>query len=301
MRAPLLCSVQRTNDTGMNFSITKLHPLFAVRVEGVDIARGISDADFTELRIAFEEHSVIVISNQDLDDSAQTEFSQRFGPLEMMLPHAGNNLNPGHISRMYNSEVDGTIIPPDDHRMIYLTANRIWHTDSSFKEIPSLCSLLYAHEVPPTGGETEFASMRAAYCALDTETKSLINDKVALHHAARTRDLVATGLVTPDRRATSPVRHAMVRSNPVNGRKALYTGGHAGKIEGMEESESDALLVRLLDHTTQPAFVYAHKWSIGDIVIWDNRAVLHRGRPWNDAAHKRTLHRTTVAGDGPTI
>lgn len=285
----------------MSLTVTKLHPLFAARVEGIDIARGIDDAAFAALRAAFEEHSVIVLPGQDLDDERQVAFSQRFGPLEMMLPHAGNNMNPGHISRMYNTEADGSVIPPDDRRMIYLTANRIWHTDSSFKEVPSLCSLLHAREVPPEGGETEFASMRAAYDTLDADTKTLIDGKVALHHAARTRDLVAPGLVTPERRAKPPVRHAMVRSNPVNGRKALYTGGHAGRIEGMDEAEGDALLARLLDHTTQPDFVYAHKWTVGDIVIWDNRAVLHRGRPWNDAVHKRTLHRTTVAGDGPTV
>ena len=129
--------------------------------------------------------------------------------------------------------LDYKIIPPADRRMIYLAANRIWHTDSSFKETPSLCSLLYAYEVPPVGGETEFASMRAAYNALDEETKKKIDGKVALHHATRTRDMVAPGLVTPERRATPPVRQAIVRSNPVNGRKALYTGGHAGKIQDM--------------------------------------------------------------------
>ena len=137
--------------------------------------------------------------------------------------------------------------------------------------------------------------------ALAADTKVLIADKVALHHAARTRDIVAPNLVTPERRAKPPVRHAMVRTNPVNGRKALYTGGHAGKVEGMSDTKGSALLKDLLDHTTQSAFVYAHKWQAGDIVIWDNRAVLHRGRPWDDAAHKRVLHRTTVAGSEATV
>ena len=136
----------------MALTITKLHPLFAARIEGIDIARGFKEAEFAELRAAFEEHSVIVLPDQDLDDEAQVAFSKSFGPLEMMLPHAGNNLNPSHISRMYNSEANGAIIPPADRRMIYLAANRIWHTDSAFKETPSLCSLLYAYEVPPEGG-----------------------------------------------------------------------------------------------------------------------------------------------------
>lgn len=292
---------ETADDSGMTLRITKLHPLFAARVEGIDIALGFDNADFAKLRSAFEEHSVIVLPEQDLDDDRQVDFSKRFGPLEMMLPHAGNKMNPGHISRMYNTESNGKVIPPGDRRMIYLTANRIWHTDSSFKKVPSLCSLLHAREVPPEGGETVFASMRAAYAALDAETRSLIEDKVALHHAARTRDLVAPGLVTPERRAKPPVCHAMIRVNPVNGRKALYTGGHAGRVEGMDKTEGETLLAQLLDHTTQPDLVYAHKWTVGDIVIWDNRAVLHRGRPWNETMHKRTLHRTTVAGAGPTV
>lgn len=198
----------------MSLTVTQLHPLFAARVDGLDIAHGFSDAAFAALRAAFEEHSVIVLPGQDLDDERQIAFSRRFGPLETMLPHAANKLNPSHISRMYNSETDGTIIPPEDRRMIYLTANRIWHTDSSFKAVPSLCSLLHAREVPPEGGETEFACMRAAYDALDPETKALIADKVALHHAARTRDMVAPDLVTPERRATpwsAPTRSTAAR------------------------------------------------------------------------------------------
>ncbi len=284
----------------MSISITKLHPLFAAQVEGIDIAAGISDADFADLRAAFEEYSVIVLPDQDLDDDAQIAFSKRFGPLEMMLPHLGNDMNPGHISRMYNTERDGAIIPPDDTRMIYLSANRIWHSDSSCKPVPSLCSLLYARVIPPVGGETEFASMRAAHDALDDGAKALIADKVAVHHVNNTREMVAPGLVTDERSKTPPARHAMVRVNPVNGRKALYTGGHAGMIEGMEEAAAKALLKTLLEHTTQPEFCYAHEWSVGEITIWDNRAVLHRGRPWDDAKHTRILHRTTVAGDQPT-
>ena len=182
--------------------------------------------------------------------------------------------------------------------MVYQKANQIWHTDSSFKSTPSLCSLLYAHAVPPVGGETEFASMRAAYDALDTARQTLLQDKVAWHHAARTRDMTAPGLVTEARRAEPPVRHPMVRSNPVNGRRAIYAGGHAGRVEGLDEAASDALLAELMTHATQPEFVYAHAWEVGDLVIWDNRAVLHRGRPWEAHRFKRTLHRTTVAGTG---
>lgn len=285
----------------MTLETTELHPLFAVRVNGLDIRAGVDDRQFEALRDAFEEYSVVVLPEQALNDELQMAFSARFGPLETMLPHAANNANPSHISRMYNSEPDGSIIDPTDQRMVYLKANQIWHTDSSFKPIPSLCSLLHAREVPPKGGETEFASMRAAYAALDDVTKLMLDGKIALHHAARTRDMTAPGLVSDERRARPAVRHAMVRANPVNGRRALYAGGHAGRIEDMDEAESTQLLDQLMAHATQARFVYTHQWQVGDLVIWDNRAVLHRGRPWQARRYRRTLHRTTVAGSGPTV
>lgn len=285
----------------MTVQVTPLHPLFAARVDGIDIAAGVPDEDFEALHAAFEEYSVIVLPGQDLDDERQMTFSKRFGPLEMMAPHLGNDNDPHHISRMHNEESDGSLIPPDDERMVYQSANMIWHSDSSFKPVPSLCSMLHARVLPPKGGETEFACLRAAYDALDDEMKAFLEDKVAVHDFATTRKLVGGKLSVWQRENLPPVRHAIIRANPVNGRKALYTGGHATWIEGMEAAEGQALLKRLLDHATQDELVYAHEWGDGDLTIWDNRAVLHRGRPWDGAKHKRILHRTTVAGDGPTV
>jgi alpha-ketoglutarate-dependent 2,4-dichlorophenoxyacetate dioxygenase len=285
----------------MTIEIEKLHPLFAARVHGVDIAAGVGEADFAALRAAFEEYSVLVLPHQDIDDDVQMAFSKRFGPLEMMAPHASNNGRAHHIARMHNEEADGAIIPPDDMRMVYQSANQIWHSDSSFKPVPSLCSLLHARLLPPEGGETEFACLRAAYDALDDGLKAFLDGKAATHDFAHTRAVVGGELSEWQKNNLPPVRQAIIRENPVNHRKALFTGGHAVAIDGMAASEGRELLDRLLAHATQDRFVYAHAWSDGDLVIWDNRAVLHRGRPWDVARHKRILHRTTVAGEGPTV
>ena len=285
----------------MTIKITTLHPLFAARVAGIDIAAGVPDQDFKALRAAFEEHSVIVLPRQDLDNERQIEFSKRFGPLETMAPHLANDGKGQHISRMHNQEADGSIIPPDDARMVYQSANMIWHTDSSFKPTPSLCSMLHARVLPPEGGETEFACLRAAYAALDDDMKVFLEGKIAIHDFANTRRMVGGQLSDWQKENLPPARQAIIRANPANGLKALYTGAHAVKIEGMPDDEASALLQTLLDHATQEKFVYAHTWGDGDLTIWDNRAVLHRGRPWDGAKYKRILHRTTVAGDGPTV
>ncbi len=285
----------------MSVTITQLHPRFAARVEGINIAGHMSEADFTAVRDAFEKYSVIVIHDQDIDDKQQMEFSKRFGDLEMMAPHLGNDEKPRYISVMHNEDRNGKIIPPDDERMIYQSANMIWHSDSSFKPVPSLCSMLHARILPPKGGETEFASMRAAYDTLEPDMQNYLENKVVIHDFANTRRMVGGKLSDWQKKNLPPVRQALIRKNSVTNRKAVFIGGHATLIEGMDEENGKSLLARLLKHATQKAFVYSHQWQVGDLVIWDNRAVLHRGRTWDVANHKRVLHRTTVAGDGPTI
>ena len=285
----------------MSVTITQLHPKFAARIEGINIAGHVSETDFTDVRTAFEKYSVIVIHDQDIDDEQQMEFSKRFGDLEMMAPHLGNDGKPRHVSVMHNEDRTGKIIPPDDERMIYQSANMIWHSDSSFKIVPSLCSMLHARLLPPKGGETEFASMRAAYDSLEPDMKNYLENKVAIHDFANTRKMVGGQLSDWQKKNLPPVRQALIRKNPVTNRKAMFIGGHATSIEGMDEENGKSLLAQLLKHATQKTFVYSHHWKVGDLVIWDNRAVLHRGRTWDIANYKRILHRTTVAGDDPTV
>jgi len=182
--------------------------------------------------------------------------------------------------------------------MVYQLANMLWHSDSSFKEVPSLCSLLSARIVPPVGGATEFASTRCAYPTLPEPLKRRVETAVAVHDFSWSRDQIRPGFFTEKERAEfPPVRHPLVRANPVNGRRALFLGAHASHIEGMSVEEGRALLRELLEHVTRPEFCYRHEWQEGDLVIWDNRCVLHRGTPYDTTRYKRLLQRTTVSGD----
>ena len=177
----------------------------------------------------------------------------------------------------------------------------LWHTDSSFKPVPAMASLLSGREVPPVGGETEYVSMRHAYATLAAETRQRLERRVAVHSILYSRSTIAKGLFDPEHEAElPPVRQALVRANPHNGRKAIYIGSHAWYVEGMDYAESRRLLDDLLAHTTRPECVYAHRWAQWDLIMWDNRAVLHRGRPWDAERHRRVMRRTTLAGEGPT-
>jgi alpha-ketoglutarate-dependent 2,4-dichlorophenoxyacetate dioxygenase len=285
-------------------TITPLLPHLAARVEGVDLTRPVDEATFTAIFDAFQEHSVLVFHDQRLTDETQMRFSERFGPLETTLNATGRE------NRLHPNLVDLSNIDPDhderlmdwsDRRMIYQSGNQLWHTDSSFKPVPAMASLLSGREVPPVGGETEFVSMRHAYATLPEATRRRLEGCSVVHSILYSRSTIAKGLFDPEHeRGLPPVRQALVRANPVNGRKAIYIGSHAWYIEGMAYDESRRLLDELLAHTTRPETVFQHRWKQWDLVMWDNRCVLHRGRPWDAAKHVRVMRRTTIAGEGPT-
>jgi alpha-ketoglutarate-dependent 2,4-dichlorophenoxyacetate dioxygenase len=281
----------------MTITVTRLTPHFAARVEGVDITRPVDDATWAQVRAAFEEHSVLVFPESPLDDEAQVAFSRRFGALEVtrsMNPAAGTP-----FARQSNLDIEtGQFIPAEDRRMIYQIANMLWHSDSSFKPVPSLCSLLSARIVPPEGGATEFASGRSAYPSLPEALKRRVETAIAVHDFSWSRDQVRPGFFTAKERAEyPPVRHPIVRTNPANGRRALFLGAHASHVEGMPVEEGRALLKELQAHVTQPQFSYRHAWQEGDLIVWDNRCVLHRATPYDSVRHKRLMQRTTVSGD----
>ena len=281
----------------MAIRVTPLTEVFAAEIAGVDIARPVDDATWAEIRATFEEHSVLVFRRARLDDETQVAFSRRFGALEItrsMNPAAGTP-----FARQSNLDIKtGGVIPPDDRRMVYQLANMLWHSDSSFKAVPSLCSLLSARIVPPEGGATEFASTRAAYPSLPAALKRRVEHAIAVHDFSWSRDQVRPGFFTAEERAVyPPVRHPLVRVNPVNGRRCLFLGAHASHIEGLPIDDGRALLAELLEHVTRPRFRYRHEWTEGDLVIWDNRCVLHRATPYDSVRHQRLLQRTTVSGD----
>jgi alpha-ketoglutarate-dependent 2,4-dichlorophenoxyacetate dioxygenase len=281
----------------MTVRVTPLTPSLAARVEGPELSRPLAPPTWAAIRAAFEEHSVLVFPGQALDDEQQIAFSRNFGSLEVtrsMNPAAGTP-----FARQSNLDITtGEVIPADDRRMVYQLANMLWHTDSSFKAVPSLCSLLSARIVPPEGGATEFASTRAAYPSLPEALKARVEHAVVVHDFAWSRDQVRPGFFTAEERAVyPPVQHPLVRTNPVNGRRSLFLGAHASHVVGLPVDEGRALLRTLLAHVTQPAFCYRHEWREGDLVVWDNRCVLHRATPYDTVRHKRLMQRTTVSGD----
>jgi len=281
----------------MPITVTRLTPEFAAQIDGADIARPVDDATWRDIRAAFEEHSVLLFRGQPLNDEQQIAFSQRFGGLEVtrsMNPAAGTP-----FARQSNLDIKtGEVIPPDDRRMIYQLANMLWHSDSSFKPVPSLCSLLSARLVPPEEGATEFASARCAYPSLPEALRRRCPGVTVVHDFAWSRDQIRPGFFTDKERAEyPPVRHPLVRRNPVNGREALFLGAHASHVEGLSVAEGRGFLKELLDHVTQPQFCYRHEWKEGDLIVWDNRCVLHRATPYDTARYKRLMQRTTVSGD----
>jgi alpha-ketoglutarate-dependent 2,4-dichlorophenoxyacetate dioxygenase len=277
-------------------TIKTLHPLFCAEIGGVDTGETMDDATFGEIRATLDEYSVLVFHDQSLDDERQVAFSRRFGPLE-----TSGKANPAvgtHFARQSNLDINtGAVIPAEDRRMIYQKGNYLWHSDSSFKAVPSLCSLLSARVVPPVGGNTEFATMTAAYDALPDNIKAELDGLVAEHSLVFSRETVSTESLTAEMKAELPgAWQTMVRENPVTHRKAIYAGAHCSHVIGWPRDEGRVFIAWLNEFATQPQFRYSHAWRDGDLVIWDNRAVLHRATTYDTAAHKRLMQRTTVGG-----
>jgi len=276
----------------------RLHPLFVAEVTGIDLTQAIPREDFRAIWDAFNEHQILVFRDQTFDDESQIAFSRNFGELETMIAHPGNDWNPGHISVMTNLGKDGNLLPLDHPAMLHRERNEAWHSDSSFKPIAALASLLAARIVPPVGGNTDFASARAAYDALPAERKARLEGMTAIHRMTHP-DLEKDDGYRDDDKLRHVVTHPLIRVNPVNGRKALYVGAHAQEIVGMPPKEGRKILDELTAFCTQPQFVYSHHWRDGDAVMWDNRCTLHRATTFDKTKYKRKLHRTTIAGKSP--
>jgi alpha-ketoglutarate-dependent 2,4-dichlorophenoxyacetate dioxygenase len=287
----------------MTIAIDRVHPKFGARVTGVDLVRPLDDRIFKTIFEAFNDYSVLVFPKQALSDEEQIAFSRRFGALEETIKSIANKPNVARqIADLSNVDAEGNLIAPDDKRMIYHSANQMWHTDSSFKRVPALASMLSGRECPPEGGETEYASMRVAYDRLPDDMKRKLEGKIAMHSFIYSRGLVAKDLLRPEDEAqVPPVEQVMIRTNPVNGKKSIFVASHASHIVGMSVEEGRALIRELIELATEPNDVYRHAWTAGDLVMWDNRCTLHRGRPWDGTKYRRVMHRTTVAGAAPTV
>ena len=274
--------------------IVSLGPGFAAELRGVTLADvAADDSAYKEVRAAFEELSVIVFRGQGVTDEAQLAFSRRFGPLEITkVGSLGVGTNLVILSTI---DENGKVVPADHRLALRNKANQLWHTDSTFKRVPALASVLSARIIPARGGETEYVSTRLAFERLDPALRARLESYFAWHDYAHSRGKIAPDLASVEERAALPPQcWRMVWRNPLNSRGALYLASHAYAIEGMEQTAAQNLLAELMDAATAPGLSYVHSWREGDVVMWDNRATMHRGRPW-PAHEARLMVRTTIS------
>ncbi|HYZ40357.1 MAG TPA: TauD/TfdA family dioxygenase, partial [Stellaceae bacterium] len=282
--------------------VTPLHPTLGAKVGGVDLTRPVPAEAFAEIEAAFNHYGVLVFPAQPITDAQQLAFSQLFGPLEVNPNYAGAKmrLRPD-IADISNLDAEGRVPTRDDPRNLFNLGNQLWHTDSPFKRIPAKCSLLSARELPSSGGETEFADMRAAWESLPEARKRELEGLVVEHSIFRSRNQIGFADFNDEiYRRLPPVPQALVRHHPASGRTSLYLASHASHIIGWPVEKGRALIEELIALATQPQFVYQHRWTIGDLVMWDNRCTMHRGRPY-DKTQRRVLHRTTVSDVANTL
>jgi alpha-ketoglutarate-dependent 2,4-dichlorophenoxyacetate dioxygenase len=285
----------------MTLDIRPLHPLFASEVGDVDLCWPPAAELVAEIDRAMDRYGVLVFRGQPLSQDQQIAFASAFGPLDIglaKLSQAKGRLDYAELIDISNVARDGTIAPAGDKRIAGALANQLWHSDSSFQAVPGKYSMLSAVVLPGPSvagaGETEFADMRAAYDALDEAMKARLDGLVAEHYALYSRMWLGDEDWTDaQKRGMPPVRWKIVRTHPGSGRNSLFIGSHANRIVGWPVPEGRMFLVDLLEHATQRRFVYRHEWQVGDLVIWDNRCILHRGRPY-DMTKRRELRRTTT-------
>jgi len=289
----------------MSITIRQIHPVFVGEVSGVDISKPLSADEVAAIDEGMIRYAVLVFHDQTITDEQQMVFTQNFGTLEDA--RGGNVTKPEDrrlqvgMNDVSNLGRDGRPLARDSRVQLFNLGNMLWHSDSSFRPIPAKYSLLSARVLNPVGGNTEYADMRAAYDALDAETKAQIEDLICEHSLMFSRGSLGLMEYSEEEKAMfRPVRQRLVRTHPVTGRKSLYLSSHAGAILGMPTPEARILLRDLTEHATQPQFVYVHRWRRWDFVMWDNRRTMHRVRRY-DQRHPRDMRRTTLAGDAPTV
>jgi alpha-ketoglutarate-dependent 2,4-dichlorophenoxyacetate dioxygenase len=288
----------------MSIAIRQIHPVFVGEVSGIDLTQPLSRDEVAAIEAGMDRYAVLVFHDQKLTDEQQMVFSRNFGRLE---DARGGNITKPEDKRLRegmndvsNLGRDGEPLARDSRQRLFNLGNMLWHSDSSFRAVPAKYSLLSARVVNPTGGNTEFADMRAAYDALDADMRAQIEDLVCEHSLMYSRGSLGLLDYSEEERAMfRPVRQRLVRTHPVTGRKSLYLSSHAGGIVGMPMPEARILLRELTEHATQPTFVYVHRWRQWDLLMWDNRQMMHRVRRY-DETQPRDMRRTTVAGEAPT-
>jgi alpha-ketoglutarate-dependent 2,4-dichlorophenoxyacetate dioxygenase len=286
-------------DIRMAITVVPVTPSFAAEVGDVDLSGPIDRADVQAIKDAFAKYAVLIFPDQHLSQDQHLDFAKHFGPLETTIGVYRKD-TPLRVRKEFadvsNLTHDDKVWGKESRVRMFQLANRIWHTDSSFKRLPALASMLYARAIPPVGGHTEFADERAAYDALPADMKRRLASLVAEHSIFNSRARLGfTNFSDEEHRELPPVPQVVVRTIPESGRKSLYLASHAGRIFGMDEHEGRALIDQLIAHATQRQFVYTHRWRLNDLVMWDNRCTMHRGTEFDDLRWKRDVQRATVS------
>ena len=290
----------------MSLIFKPLQPLFAAECAGTDIGAPLSAQHADEIVAGMDRYAVLVFRREKpLSTAQQIAFTKSLGELEpyyrRIEPEAGRRLEDERLSDISNLAPGDKILPREDRKRLFGLGNRMWHSDSSYKRIPARYSALCAHVIPPQGGDTEFADMRAAWDALDPGTKAQAKGLVTQHSRIFSKGALGFGFTEQELIDFAPVEQPLVRVHPRSGRQSLFLSSHAGRIVGWPTPEALLFLRELTEHATQPAFVYRHKWRVGDLVMWDNQCTMHRARPFDDTRYPRDLRRTTLTVGAPAL
>ena len=290
----------------MAITLYPVKPDFMAEIGDVDLSVPLSDEDRAAIKAAFFKYSVLVFPDQELTSAQHIAFAEVFGPMEQNINTYADEVKKyridTRIADVSNLGDENEILAVNSRKRMSGLANRLWHTDSIFRRLPALTSLLYGRSIAPVGGRTEFADMRAAYDALPSATKSKIEKMIVEHSIFHSRaKLGFTDFTERERTSLPPAKQVLVRTIPETGRRNLYLASHAMRVIGMSDEESEKLFKELTDHATQPQFVLSHRWRVNDLVMWDNRCTMHRGTDFDDWRWKRDVQRATVSDIGNTV
>jgi alpha-ketoglutarate-dependent 2,4-dichlorophenoxyacetate dioxygenase len=285
--------------------IDPVTPDFVARMTGIDLRQPLGSDQVRQIEAAMDRYAVLVFPDQRLDDAQQLAFGGNFGEIEdtpTLVDQERRRLQTARINDISNLGADGKILAADDRRRMFNLGNRIWHSDSSFKSTPAQYSMLHARVIPPEGGETQFADMRAAWDALPAKMQAQVRDLVCEHSLIFSRAMLGFEEFTEAERARcAPVPQRLVRRHAGSGRLSLYLSAHAGRIRGWLPPEALMLLRDLTEHATQREFVYTHRWQVNDLVVWDNRCTMHRGLGYDDKTYPRDMRRVTLMDTASTL
>ena len=289
----------------MSISIYPVTPDFAAEIGDVDLTQPLSTEDCAAIKAAFWQYAVLVFPAQEINSDQHVAFASQFGPIEPNINSYADEIKKeridNRVSDVSNLDQNNEILPAQSRKRQSGLANRLWHTDSSFRHVPALTSLLYSRQVAPIGGHTQFTDLRAAYDALPASMQQRLEGLIAEHSIFHSRASIGFTDYSERERASLPgAKQVLVRTIPESGRRSLYLAAHACRIDGMAETQAQQLIAELMAHATQRQFIHTHRWRQNDLVMWDNRCTMHRGTEYDERRWKRDMHRATVSDVGNT-